>query len=421
MPSTRRTALHAIGTALAGAVAGCSGIDDAETPTARDTGTPTDTETAVETPTATPTPEPATTWTDWTPAPAALGIDGAYAVLSLHPNEIASYSDSLPAAATDGLDSNSGLPGLGPLSALERVTVVGNAITVFSGPADPERARSSLADRGLTVSDRIGGLTLHTAENGDPTVAVGVGSDVIIAARTRNSGVDVTGAAAVRAVTDRTAERLPDAVPAVGTVHGAVGDGTAVALRANTTATETVAGATGEGYSWRLGTEETRVTAAFAGGATAEGVETWASDSEMFGDGTLSVTASGGAVTAAGTVSTAEIDEFQPDWKTPKSTGAIPKVSFGFDYDSEAGLVTVTHEGGETLVPDAVALRGSGFADRDGAAQTAAGPWQGTVSDSGIVAGDQVTVGVTPGYELRVVWTGESRTATLAVDRGPDA
>lgn len=421
MPSTRRSALRVLGTALVGAVAGCTGADDTETPTDRSTATATRSATPTDTPTEprteTATALPVEQWTDWTPAPGALGIDGAYAVLSLRPSEIASYAEALPATATEGLESNSGLPGLGPLAALDRVTVVGNAVTVFAGPTNPERIRAALADRGLTSSDRIGGLTLHTPENGDRTVAVGVGAGVVVAARTRNSGVGVDGPTAVRAVVDRTGARLPDAVPAVGTVREAVGAGAAVALRANTEATETVEGAASEGYRWGLGADETRVTAGFVGDVTTDAVTAWANDSGMFGSATPSVSASSGVVTAVGAVPTGEVSGFTPDWKTPETGPSAPAAAFGFDYDSAAGIVTVTHEGGDTIAPERLTLGGSGFADRGGATQTAPGPWQGTVSDGGVAAGDAVTVGVTPSYELRVVWRGESESATLALDR----
>jgi len=74
--------------------------------------------------------------------------------------------------------------------------------------------------------------------------------------------------------------------------------------------------------------------------------------------------------------------------------------------------------------PSELSLRGSGFADAEGTDRTGAGPLQGPVSsDSGLVAGDSVVVGVTSDYGVRVVWEANDGdvTATLDSDQRPDA
>jgi len=106
-----------------------------------------------------------------------------------------------------------------------------------------------------------------------------------------------------------------------------------------------------------------------------------------------------------------------------------PQVMFEFSYDAEAGIVTVTHAGGDHVRADALFVRGRGIGAASGADVTAPGPWAGSTSGEvgdapAVTAGDSVTVGVTGGdYELRLVWESPdgSTSAVLAEDHGPDA
>lgn len=96
---------------------------------------------------------------------------------------------------------------------------------------------------------------------------------------------------------------------------------------------------------------------------------------------------------------------------------AAPTVSFDFEYESAGdgtGVLTVTHDGGETLDAGNLSLDGSGFVDVPGTAHTEPGPWA-TGGDGTVEVGDSTTIGVRsdpvgPGSscEVRVVWEGES-------------
>jgi hypothetical protein len=89
-----------------------------------------------------------------------------------------------------------------------------------------------------------------------------------------------------------------------------------------------------------------------------------------------------------------------------------PNVAWGFEYDSAAEEVTITHEGGDTV-------RGAQLEvvvttdDR-----TTTNPFEGEV-----VAGDSVTVDAPPNAVVRIIWEAESGDsgAVLARWEGPEA
>jgi hypothetical protein len=88
-----------------------------------------------------------------------------------------------------------------------------------------------------------------------------------------------------------------------------------------------------------------------------------------------------------------------------------PRVRFTFEHDEDAGTVTVTHDGGDTVRRSTLSVEGTVIADREGADQTSPGGWQGSASgemdgEPAVVAGDQVVVGVADGAtgRLKVVW-----------------
>lgn len=98
-----------------------------------------------------------------------------------------------------------------------------------------------------------------------------------------------------------------------------------------------------------------------------------------------------------------------------------PQATFEFEYDTGASELTVTHYGGDSIAADRLTLRGSGLGTT--------GTWSalgGTTSGDRdgqptVQAGDSVTVGAQPDYELDLVWTAEdgATSQTLAADSGP--
>lgn len=74
-----------------------------------------------------------------------------------------------------------------------------------------------------------------------------------------------------------------------------------------------------------------------------------------------------------------------------------PQASFSFDYDSSAGTVDITHEGGDTLANSSVSVIVEGTEDPNA--------WPAAE----ISAGDTYTTGnVNSSDSIRVVWTGSN-------------
>lgn len=134
------------------------------------------------------------------------------------------------------------------------------------------------------------------------------------------------------------------------------------------------------------------------------------------------------ATTRTPTAESPVATEDVPTATTTEGMVVAPTARFAFEYDASAGVLTVTHAGGGTIVASELRLRGEGFGQADGADMTAPGRWAGEASgtlegEPAVRAGDAVTVGVTPAYVVRVVWAepDSDRSAMLAADRGPDA
>jgi len=124
---------------------------------------------------------------------------------------------------------------------------------------------------------------------------------------------------------------------------------------------------------------------------------------------------------------------------------ATPQASFSFEYDSSAGgnsgsgLLTVTHDGGDTIEAGSLymrgdqmvtdgALSGEGLTGSDEPDYDADdGAWSDTgaygATNSEVSAGSSIDVGVYSDYDVRVIYEppeGDS-SATLGSDTGPDA
>jgi len=142
------------------------------------------------------------------------------------------------------------------------------------------------------------------------------------------------------------------------------------------------------------------------------------------------------------------------------ATNTNPQASFSFEYeqvdenpnpDSDNwGVVTISHDGGDTIANNEIYVRGAGF-NSSGSNyptnpltdsysswgenlqdhtnkeihMTDAGLWEGTTSgdDSAVVSGDRVNVYASSDYELDVVYESQEgqSSSTLQEDGGPDA
>jgi hypothetical protein len=191
-------------------------------------------------------------------------------------------------------------------------------------------------------------------------------------------------------------------------------------------------GAAAEGVATVVGDPDSTVRTATvfeSGAANADAVSSWASETAMYGDQSPETTTDGRVIRTTAAVPTDSFDQLPSDFPGPDipETSDVPQVAFAFEYEEtgdDVGLLTITHEGGDSVPAATLYLRGEGFATVDGADQTDGGQWQGDTSDEGTVqAGHAVDVGVTGDYELTVVWESESgdRSATLSANEGPEA
>ena len=110
------------------------------------------------------------------------------------------------------------------------------------------------------------------------------------------------------------------------------------------------------------------------------------------------------------------------------TTSTTPTADFGFDFNSDDNIVTVTHNGGDSIEAGNILFRGdisstpSADVGSEGEDWTEADTSIG--SGSQISAGQSITVGVTgPSYTLNVVYVDpdSDTSSTLATDEGPDA
>jgi len=127
-----------------------------------------------------------------------------------------------------------------------------------------------------------------------------------------------------------------------------------------------------------------------------------------------------------------------------EATNTNPQASFSFDYEqtndgASQGMVTIKHDGGDTIAHEELYVRGDGFADPgsgnyDGLSSGDADVRTGTSSfnwpaaagsgdDSAVVSGDRVYVGADSDYEFDVVYEAQEgqSSSTLSSDTGPDA
>ncbi|MFC7027684.1 type IV pilin N-terminal domain-containing protein [Halomicroarcula sp. GCM10025324] len=117
-----------------------------------------------------------------------------------------------------------------------------------------------------------------------------------------------------------------------------------------------------------------------------------------------------------------------------------PQASFSFDYDestgpADQGVLSITHDGGDTIQGNSIFIRGSGFASGEGSddwnttggvnivSENSTQSWEGHTSDSEISAGNSINVASNSDYDFRVVFESQEgdSSATLAQDEGPDA
>jgi len=137
---------------------------------------------------------------------------------------------------------------------------------------------------------------------------------------------------------------------------------------------------------------------------------------------------------------TYELRPYEGEWRiwaietesTESSGSDAPQVVFASEYataatsDPGTGVVTITHEGGDSVDAERLSVRGDGIvlaADAEPAVTVSGTNWANATGEQTVAAGSDVTVGASSDCEIRVVWEsadGETA-AVLSQYSGPDA
>ncbi|MDT3434522.1 type IV pilin N-terminal domain-containing protein [Haloarcula sp. 1CSR25-25] len=112
-------------------------------------------------------------------------------------------------------------------------------------------------------------------------------------------------------------------------------------------------------------------------------------------------------------------------------SNTAPQASFSTDYDATVdtnGQVKITHDGGDSIKASNLYIRGTEIGGSSSEITSSNTVWlgngQASGSNSKVVAGDRVTVGVaSDSFEINVVYQSANgdNSATLATASGPDA
>ncbi|MFB6140096.1 MAG: hypothetical protein ABEJ26_06650 [Halosimplex sp.] len=438
MSKTRRTLLKGGGASIAAlaTLAGCLG-GGGSTPTEApddesggdggdgsdggnaDTATPTPEPTATGTATATPVADrPATAVSGlrkWMPDPALLDQtpSSGYAFSAMAPSALRDFSADLGSSALSQFDQSYPIPGIGEFGAQTALYRFARSVSVLVGAFDRTDVEEGLRGFGFEAGPARRGFRVFTADS--RAAAVRDGLLVTVGSVSNRDSTDKRPV--VEAVVDaRTgaATRYVDAVPHCDSLLEAVGNAHVLRGRTHDTG-KTFETGLGEGMGYHVGADRTRVRAAalFEGDADRSGMAEWADGTDVFLDADPTVRVDAGTATATALVPTGDVTRFVSEYPGPPIERDVldraPGIEFSYSYEASgggAGLLTITHEGGDTVPADALRIQGTGFADVDGADQTSAGRWQGEASgdDGTVVAGDRVAVGVASDYEIFVVW-----------------
>jgi len=430
MDQTRRALLQRTAAlASVGGLAGCSALSGDDSTEPKSNGTATDgtasdrTTTDDETDTATGSgTDSGTPVAQWLPAP-SVAEQATYSFVGLHPAAMTEYSEALPNDRTANFGTEIGLAGFETVGTLRSLHQTGIGLTVLDGPFERSALVEQLTGADFSDDGSYRGFQVYSA---DAKRVVGIGDQQVAQVDLRPLSVSVDAGSVLQGAIDAytgAGERYDGVDDDVATLLSALGDGHVVTCQPDSTALQTDS-AVAQGGRWQIGSDTTAIATAilFENDAVTDtaSVESWASAAGPFGDVSPSVSTDGRVVTAQADVPTGDLGPF--DLST--TDGDQPQIAFGFDYDSDAGTVTITHQGGDSVPAERIEIQGDGFADASDAEQTSAGQWAGQASgdEGAVVAGDSVVVGVRSAYRLFVLYTPESGNGVaLGSDTGPDA
>ncbi|WP_424016851.1 hypothetical protein ACOZ4N_13305 [Halorientalis pallida] len=374
-------------------------------------------------------------YTDWLPAPDALNGQ-RYPITVIDVAAARDHAAVIEGTRFDGLTS-SGVqyPGIEP-DAFTRMVGVGQ-VQVLTGDFESDTFAGLLDDRALTEAGTAGDYTLYDGGAG----AAALTTDVAVV--TRNGSL-----ADVRAVLDAkrgAADRFTAVDDDCRRLVTALGDATLV-FGLPHPGPSGIDGVVAYGGAFTVAGERTTLDAPLVfenrGAAAVDAVETALADEDYFDPATsTSVTRRGRSVVVTASFPTDAVQSLSPPYLWADRQRRTPKVQFAYDYDhrgDDAGVLTIQHDGGDSIRAAELFLRGAGFLSADGIPDTApadldvsepGAQWpndaaSGEIDDApAVVGGDEVRIGVASDYEISVVWEpidGDT-SATLGDGAGPDA
>lgn len=361
----------------------------------------------------------------WLPTRGTLGAgdDGEYRFITLDAGTIrdnrSRFSTDTYGTLTDGFGDEGLLPGFDAIDAAVSVQVDRSSTSfALEGSFSVDDVVASLQDRGFTEEESHAGYTIYTGM-GVSAVGVTDGTMVFGASQSDPAGTvaevvdvgegDADGLVDVSDDADALVSTLGEGAFANGRIPAGgisgdlqtdplVANGLRGRLSGDTVGVRQVLVYESEGSVDPAAARDASGTAAELDGASASQsgrtalVEGSVATADLSGDDVIGVSLAG----------TGEI---------PGEETRVPQATFQFDYDPDAGSVSITHQGGDTFNENnTAALRYGAQGDRR--------EWPLPVS-----AGDEVTVegGLSSGDDVVVVWSAPDadRTAVVGQYRVP--
>jgi hypothetical protein len=363
-------------------------------------------------------------YAEWLPAPETLAYTDRYTVRSFDPVTIDERASLLSDAVVQRLrqHSDGGRQHLGiSRDTVDAVYHLDTFGTVLAGSFDLSTVTDGLRAEGWQSTGSDGEFDIFTRPQTAVTAAASP-DGIVLTPEAPGNGNSFVGPILDAYRDDRT--HYTDADDTIGPLAEALGDGDIVVLN-DGEGVRTMADVQAVGSAWRL-TEDTAKTTLGLAFPDSSAVDTGAIDSLTDSDAFsayegISVAQRGrvGIVTATTTTVTPEAVAPLPSLSTCLTPG--PTATFDFTTSGDDRLVTITHDGGDPVPVSRLSIRGEGFAERVGAAQSTPGQWRGeTSADASVVtAGDQVTIGVSEDPLLRVEYRPLTDGSPVVLGDGP--
>ncbi len=372
-------------------------------------------------------------YTDWLPAPAAFGRDH----YQFRAATVATLRDHR--SAVEGTRFESLLSAAGQYLSIDAsdVTSMIDAQLAWVVLGDFGEYASALESEGAAVTETYHGYDIYDG-------AVAVGDGAIAFPRNREAG-DLSGLKAAIDAKRGTADRYVEVDDDCRRLVAALGDAALLFGRPHP-GTSGIDGVVAYGGAWTVEGKRTTLAAPLVfenrDVVAVDAVESAVADADFFDPASsTSVTRRGRSVVVTATFPTDTVEYLSPPYLYGgRQQQQVPKAAFSWDYErrgDDAGVLTIQHDGGDSIKATELFCRGAGFLSADAIPDTApaeldvsesgaqwpVGAASGQVGDTpGVVGGDAVRVGVASNYEIALVWepVDGDTSATLGESSGPD-